>query len=185
MLRLIIGSLVAAAVTFLMGWGFFATPMQEMGYAKTSPAVEEQLRAALAALPETGTYFIPDAASPDAARRMEEGPVALVKVNQGGARMMDPVVFGGGYLHMALSFLLLGIVLWVLRRPLPTFTSRVLPVILIAALAAFWTRIGEPIWFHTDWTNALYLAGADFLSLAVGGLIMALFVPRPMVRARR
>lgn len=83
-----------------------------------------------------------------------------------------------GFVHTTVSMLLLGLFLWVLRNALPTFASRVMPLLFLAAVAAVWTRLGEPIWWRTDWANALYSAATDFVSLAVGGLIMALFVPR-------
>lgn len=182
MLRLLLGSLVAAAATFIMGFVFYATPVSERGYKTASPQAQAAVQAAINTLPETGTYFIPYGETPEATARARAGPTALVQVNREGAEPMDPMTFIGGFLHMALSMFVLGLFLWLLRGALPTFFSRIMPVIFIAGVAAIWTRLGQPIWFHTDWPNAAYLAVVDFLSLAVGGLIMALFIPKPARR---
>ncbi len=179
MIRLLIGSLVAAAATFMLGFVFFATPVAEFGYKTASPESQKVVQDALRTMGETGTYYVPYGTTAEAVAMHEAGPTAIVKVNMRGGPPSDPVVLGQGFLHMAISMLVLGLFLWVLRAALPTFASRVLPVLFLAAVAAIWARLGEPIWWRTDWANAVYTAGTDFASLAVGGLIMALFVPRP------
>lgn len=178
MIRLLIGSLVAAVATFLLGFVFFATPVSELGYKTASIESQKAVQDALRTLGETGTYYVPDGETPGAVALHEAGPTAIVKVNMQGSPSSDPAVLARGFAHMAFSMLVLGLFLWVLRNALPTFASRVMPVLFLAAVAAIWTRLGEPIWWRTDWANALYSAGTDFASLAVGGLIMALFVPR-------
>lgn len=177
MFRILIGSLVAAAATMLLGWVFFGSPLMTQGYRTAPAAAEAQVLEALKTLPETGTYIMPSGETPEAMAKAHEG-VAVVQVNKEGADAMSLTTFVTGFLHMAISFLLIGFFLLMLRGPLPSFASRVVPVLLLAAIAVVWTRLGQPIWFHTDWRNALYLAVTDFLSLAVGGLIVSAFVPR-------
>lgn len=182
MIRIIVGSLLAATATFLMGWLFFATPIASQGYRTASPDVVASVHDALKALPESGTYTIPYGMTATDAAMAREG-TAIVQINREGVdRMLDPQVFGLGFLHMLLSFLLIGLFLWTLRSALPTPVSRITPVLMLAAIAVVWTRLGQPIWFHTDWRNAIYLALTDFLSLAVGGVILAFFIPRARTR---
>ena len=38
-------------------------------------------------------------------------------------------------------------------------------------------RLGEPIWYHHDWGNAIYLFIAESLSLIVAGLIILKLLP--------
>lgn len=182
MLRVLIGSLVAAAATMLLGWVFFGSPMMTQGYRSAPAAIELQVLEELDTLPETGTYVLPSGVSPEAQAQAQQG-VALVQVNKEGiGQIMSPKVFLQGFIHMAVSFLLMGLFLLMLRGALPTFLSRVFPVLMLAAIAVVWTRLGQPIWFHTDWRNALYLAVTDFLSLAIGGFIVSAFLPRPTRR---
>ncbi|MBS3960555.1 MAG: hypothetical protein KGZ61_01780 [Sandarakinorhabdus sp.] len=178
MIRLFIGSLVAAAATFMLGFVFFATPVSELGYKTATIESQKVVQDALRTLGETGTFYLPDGKTPEAVLMHETGPTAVVKVNMQGSAPSDVAVLVRGFVHMTVSMLLLGLFLWVLRNALPTFASRVMPLLFLAAVAAVWTRLGEPIWWRTDWANAFYSAATDFVSLAVGGLIMALFVPR-------
>ncbi len=182
MIRILIGSLIAAAATFLVGLLMFATPMSDMGFKVASHAVQVQVQEALRALPESGTYFIPYGETPEAQALHEAGPTAVIQVNQSGAKIFEPMTMVKGYVHMVIAMLLLGIFLWMLRGALPTFASRVMPLLFLAVLAAFWTRLGEPIWWRTDWANAIYSAASDVISLAVGGLIMAAFIPKAVRR---
>ena len=178
MLRILIGSLVAAVVTMVLGWVFFGSPVMNQGYRTAPAATQTAVLEALKTLPESGTYILPSGESTEA-QAEAQGGVAVVQMNKEGIeRMMDPMIFLKGFIHMAISFLLIGFFLLMLRGPLPSFASRVVPVLLLAAIAVVWTRLGQPIWFHTDWRNALYLAITDFLSLAAGGLIVSAFIPR-------
>lgn len=179
MLRVLIGSLVAAVVTMVLGWVFFGSPLMNQGYRIASATAQSEVLAAVKSLPESGTYIIPYGDTPEAAAAAQDG-MAVVQVNREGvARQMDPMTFVRGYVHMAISFLLFGFFLYMLRGSLPSFGARLLPVLLLAGVAVVWTRLGQPIWFHTDWRNAIYLAVTDFLSLAAGGLIVSAFIPRP------
>jgi hypothetical protein len=173
MTRLVIGSLIAAVAMFLLGFAFYASPLQSAGFATPTNAQSDAVQAALAGLP-SGTYVMPggaDMAATEAA--FAKGPVALVKLHAGGTPMFDPMVLLAGYAHMAISALLLGLVLWTIRDKVRDFPTRLRVVAGSALVMVVFIRLGEPIWWHTDWRNAAYVAVADWLSLTVAGWILA------------
>jgi hypothetical protein len=177
MQRLVIGSLVAAVVMFILGFIFYATPLMNMGFATATPEQQATVQAALKGLP-TGTYSIPGGETPEAMAAYAAGPVAMVKVNSGGFAMFDPVVFVEGYLHMAVAAFFLGLVLWTIRDRVTDFGSRFSVVMWLSLAMVWFTRLGEPIWYHTDWRNALYVAATEWISFVVAGYILARwFVP--------
>ena len=84
MFRILIGSLVAAAVTMLLGWVFFGSPLMTQGYRTAPAAAEAQVLEALKTLPETGTYIMPSGETPEAMAKAHEG-VAVVPPAHGHA----------------------------------------------------------------------------------------------------
>lgn len=60
------------------------------------------------------------------------------------------------------------------------FASRARLVVCGTLAASIFMHLGEPIWYHHDWTHFIYLFVADFAALATGGLIIARwFLPPP------
>ncbi|MGL4542520.1 MAG: hypothetical protein ACRCUI_08440, partial [Polymorphobacter sp.] len=106
------------------------------------------------------------------------GPVATSNYNIGGFAMADPQVMLTGFVHMLISALLLGLTLWGVRGRVPDFASRARLVVGIALVAVVFIDLSEPIWFHHDWRNALYVGAVNFISLGAAGLLLARwFVP--------
>ena len=176
--RLFIGSLVAAAAMFMIGFVAYGTGALRQGFGTVTPEVSAQLQTALKALPGTGSYIIPDGEDAAAAAASLAGPTAIIHYNAAGTRMYDPRVFAGGFFHMLVSAFLLGCVLWSVRHALPGFGARANLVFGIAAAMTVYINLAAPIWWHTGWRNALYLALVNFISIAVAGLILAAFIPR-------
>ena len=180
--RLIIGSLLGAVFMFLLGYLAYGTPLMETGY--KSASVEQQLavQSALKGLP-TGTYTIPDGHSPEGMAAYNAGPIATVQVNSSGFAAYDPMVFLSGFIHMAVAAFILGLVLWSVRDRVADIGTRMQLVIWTSLVAVLFTRFGEPIWFHTDWPNALYVAAVEFVSLVGAGYILARWFVPAMPRA--
>ena len=111
MLRLLVGTLPAAVVMFLLGFVFYGTPLQMLGWTKAPLATQLAVQQALKALPQSGTYVIPSGDTPGATAAYGNGPVAQIQYNSGGFAMVDPGVFAGGFVQMAVSVFLLGCVL--------------------------------------------------------------------------
>jgi len=179
MLRVLIGSILAAVAMFLIGFIAYGTPLMKLGYATATPAVQLDVQAALKALPGTGTYVIPAGETTETTAAFANGPVAVIGYNAGGFAMVDGTVMLTGFIHMLLTCLLIGAVLYGVRRRIPDSGERLKLVFGIAAIGAIFINLASPIWFHTDWRNALYLGGVNFISLAVAGVILAKwFVPK-------
>ena len=182
MQRLVIGSLLGAVFMFFMGFLAYGTPLMDIGYKSASLEQQLAIQSAMKGLP-TGTYTIPDGHSPEGVAPYGVGPVAVVQLNSSGFAAYDPVVFVTGYVHMAIAALLLGLVLWAIRDRVTDLGSRMQVVVWASLVAVVFTRLGEPIWFHSDWPNALYVALVEWLSLVGAGYILARwFVPAAATR---
>ena len=179
MRQLIVGSLAAALAMFMLGFVFYGTPVQNLGWRTATPATQSAIQQALKALPETGTYVIPSGETPEAMAAYAAGPIAQIQYNGGGFAMMDPVSFAGGYVQMAVSVFLVGCVLR--TAVVSVFATRARLVLGIAATAVVYLHFAGPVWYHTDWRNALYVAVADFVILGTGGLILARWFVAPSV----
>ncbi len=178
--RLAIGALVAAVAMFLLGWVFYGTPLMQLGEKTASPEAQLQVQEALKTLPSSGTYYLPFSQNdPALIAAGEAGPRALIKVNMEGGAPFDAMVMLKGFIHMAATAFLLGLLLWGVRDRLNELGERMTLVFWVAVISMIFARWGEPIWYATDWANALYVGAADFISLMVAGYILARwFVPR-------
>ena len=178
MLRVLTGSLIGAVVMFLIGFLAYGTPLMRLGYGQATDAVQLDVQAALKALPGTGTYVIPSGDSAATTAAFANGPIATINYNAGGFAMVDPQVMLTGFIHMFITALLLGLTLWGVRGRIPDFASRARLVIGMALVAVVFINLSEPIWFHHDWRNALYVGAVNFISLCAAGYILARwFVP--------
>ncbi len=178
MIRVLIGSLMGAIVMFLIGFLAYGTPLMRLGFAQATDAVQIDVQTALKALPGTGTYVIPSGESAATTAAFANGPVATINYNAGGFAMVDPQVMLTGFIHMFITALLLGLMLWGVRGRVPDFPSRARLVIGMALVAVVFTNLADPIWLHHDWRHAIYVAAVNFISLCAAGHILARwFVP--------
>jgi hypothetical protein len=84
----------------------------------------------------------------------------------------------GGFVHMLVVSLLMAVGLYTLSLHVLGFGERVRLLVLGTIGAAVFMRLGEPIWFHQDWGNAIYLFIADCISLIVAGLVILKLLPK-------
>jgi hypothetical protein len=180
--KLLIGSFAAAIAMFFAGFLYFAGPAASLGYAKAGEAESATVQATLAAnLPATGTYMIPNPATPSGTTLFGKGPVATVSYNSHGFPLeaMDGMIWGFAlYLVVAI---LMAAALSQLDRRVPDFRSRAIVVICFSLAASALILLGNPIWMHHDWTFAIFTFVGDAFILCVGGLILARwFLPTPV-----
>lgn len=185
MKRLILGSLLAAFIVFM--WGFLYWNVLPFRNAVTLPVPDEaSMSQTLGALPETGTYQLPDLRASESAEalvgRMSQGPIAYILLRKEGANASDPSMFINGFLHMLITALLIGLVLR--RTALATFGARFGLVFLAGLAAAIFSNLGEPIWYFQPWGWHILQAGYDLTSWALIGLVLAKFV-QPEASAAR
>jgi hypothetical protein len=172
--RVIIGSIAAAVAMFIIGFIFFATPLYKLGTANLDNSQAAIVQQALAAnLPDTGTYFVPGADTPEKTIMYGQGPIATIHYNIGGFPVADPTVLIGGFVFEFFIALLIGLALVTIGDRVHDFASRARLVVIFSIAVSAFTHLGEPIWYHHDWVHFIYLFVADALALSAAGLIIA------------
>lgn len=185
MTRALIGAAVAAVVMFILGLIFFATPLSKLGTGTLDNARAAAVQQSLAAnLPSTGTYAVPSADTPEQTVMYGRGPIATVHYNSGGYPVADPSTMIVGFVHMLIVSLLMAVGLFTLTRYVADFGEQVRLLALGTIGAVAFTRLGEPIWFHHDWSHAIYLFVADTVTLIAAGLVILKLLPRTPVAVR-
>ena len=177
-MRFVIGSLVAGAAMWVLGFVFYGV-LFGVGYSTAPEATQLAIQAALKALPESGTYYIPTGATSAMMKAYAAGPVAQVSYNASGFSMVDTVSFIAGYVQFAVVAAMLGWLAGGLGER-ASFGTRARVICGAAAVAVVYIHLADPIWYHSAWRNPVYKAVADFVIMAAGGLIMARwFLRRP------
>lgn len=176
MKRLLIGTTLAAIALFV--WGFLYWGAVPFAWRIIGPAPDEAaLQAALGeALPEPGAYFLPHpfTGDPEAhAARAKAGPIVTVLIHR-GQDPNDPTSMVGGFVHMWISALLIGLLL---RRFAPATVGAAIGVAATAGLAAaVWANLGRPLWYAQPWGYHLLFAIYEFVGWVVAGAVLARFV---------
>lgn len=174
MIKLALGSFVAAIAMFVTGFIFFATPIGQIAYAGADEAQSAAVQASLAAnLPKTGTYMVPDPSTQSGTTLYGQGPVATVHYNSKGFSLSDMSGVGAGFVQELIVCILLAAALGALDRRIPDFASRARIVVLFSIAASAMINLGKPIWLHQDWTYWIYNFVAESVMLAIPGLIIA------------
>jgi hypothetical protein len=177
--RAFVGAVAAAVAMFIIGFLFYATPLQKIGVAGADNAQAAAVQQAMAAnLTRTGTYFIPSADTAEQSTMYSQGPVATIHYNMGGFSVAAPEVMIGGFIHMLIVTLLMAAALYLLARHVTVFADQAKLLALGTLLATIYFRLGPPIWYHQDWVYAIYTFVADTISLGVAGLIILKLLPR-------
>lgn len=180
MTRLLIGSLIGALAMFVLGFIFYG-PLIGLGFAQAPIETQIAVQTALKSLPGTGVYLIPFGNTPAEIAAYQQGPIAQIYYTARGYPIPHVPTLVGGYVQMAVSVFLVGLLLWGVRDQVRDFASRARIVIGVAAIGSVYLNLSGPVWYHAPWHNALYVAAVNFLILMVGGLILARwFVRSPL-----
>lgn len=177
--RMIWGCFIAAIAMFIMGFVFYATPLARTAFASGDPAVIARVQTAMAELPKSGTYAIPDPEAPGGAQAYEKGPVGMLRFVKSGYPVFDPVVLAKGFAHYFVSVLFFGLMLLATAEKLSMRVRREVIAGTVVG-ASVMNVLGDPVWYRLDWTYALYVFVANTIILIAGALIVARwFIPRP------
>ena len=177
--RALIGAVAAAVALFILGFVFFASGIQNIAIGDVENARAAAIQQSLAAnLPNTGTFSVPDDSTAEQTVMYGQGPIATIHYNSRGYAMGDAATLLGGFIHMLVVAMVMATGLLTLARYVPTFGERVRLLVLGALGAAAFIHLRDPIWFHHDWTYAIYALLVDTLSLVVAGLIILKLLPR-------
>lgn len=183
MIRMVIGSLAGAVAMFIVGFIFFATPLQLIGLSTAGEAQNAAVQVALAQnLPATGTYVVPSPMSAPGAVLYGKGPVATVHYNSQGFSTSSMGVVVAGFVHELIVALILGFALLGVAGRVTDFGSRLRLVLLFSVAASGLALLSDPIWMHQDWRYAIYAFVANVAMLAAAGTVIARwFLPAPSV----
>jgi general stress protein CsbA len=183
-LRGLLGAVAAAVAMFVLGFVFFASGLQNLAIGDVDNMQAATIRQALAAnLPETGTFSVPDDSTAEQTVMYGQGPIATIHYNSRGFAIGDPLVLLGGFMHMLIVALIMAAGLLTLSKYVASQGERIRLLLLGAIGAAVFIHLREPIWFHHDWTYAIYVLIADVVSLTIGGLIILKLLPRQAMSA--
>lgn len=183
MFKVIPGAFVAAIAMFLLGFIFFATPLSNIHLGGLGDSEAAAVQTALAAnMPAdgAGTYAIPEpSVSASQSELYARGPIAMVHYNPNGFAIGDTGALVSGFVHMLVVALLLGAALYSLAGHVRDFGARLSITILFALSVSVFTLLGDPIWYHQDWTHHVYRFVANTIMYVVAGAIIARwFLPK-------
>lgn len=174
MIRVLIGSVVGGVAMFVVGFLFWATPLNRIGYSTANEMQSANVQLALAQnLPRTGFYIIPNPATANGAVLYGKGPVASINFSTAGSSTADPRAMIGGLVQEMLVSLLIGLSLYVVAGRVTDFASRARLVVGLSAAATILIVTSDPIWMNGDWRYALYGVIADLAMLSAAGLVIA------------
>lgn len=183
MIRTAIGGLAGGIVLYLVGFLFWGTPLAGLAYKSIDETTSATLRGALAqglTANGTGTYIIPNPATPAGTVLFGQGPIATVHFNTDGFPVIDPVSLFGGLLLALLTGLLIAAALRIVARGVATFRERSRVAILFALAITLYLDLGQPIFNHYGPGFFIYTFLGDFFGLAAAGLVIARwFLPQP------
>lgn len=172
--RVIIGAAAAAIAMFVIGFIFFATPLAGIGMSELDNARAAAVQQSLAQnIPATGTYSVPGGGTPEQTVMYGQGPIATIHYNSAGYPVADAGALVSGLVLDFVVALIIGTALAGVAGRVPDFGSRARLVVLFSIAAAAYMHLGEPIYYHHDWANAIYLFVGDSVALIAAGLIIA------------
>lgn len=182
MIRVFVGAVAAAVVMFIIGLLFFGTPLGNIPVGQIdddgAAAVQQSLAEHMGA-EGPATYVVPGIVGEAQQRLYIDGPIAMVHYNPSGFAVGDANTMLGGFIQLFVTALLLGIALYTVAGHAREFGDRMKILILFALTASVFMHLGNPIWWHQDWTFHGYLFVADLVSFIVGGsIIVRWFLPR-------
>ena len=175
MIRVIIGAIAAAVAMFLLGFIFYATPLNRMATGAVEDVPAATIQQALSAnLPGTGTYVVPDPAKSAAQGVMYgQGGIATIHYNSSRFASVETSSLVMGFLLDFVVALLIGAGLIGIDRRVPDFASRGRLVVAFAIAASAYVNLLGPVFQHHGWGHFIYRFVADALTLSAGGLIIA------------
>jgi len=182
MLKLALGTLLAAIAMF--AWGFFFYGSKAIDHFGHVTLEQEAvlLEAFKANLSADAIYILPDESNGTAEEvmaRAAPGPVALINYHSGPIPPMATTLIMG-FVHILITAAILAVFMTLIAPAAKTYADR-LKVIAVAALAAaVFAHLGNPIWWHYPWGFSAMAALYDFVSYVMAGAILAYFVPARM-----
>ena len=180
--RAIIGGLLGGLAIYLVGFIFWATPLNGLAYSSAGEAQSAAVQLSLAqnlTQSGTGTYIIPNPATASGTILYGQGPIAVVHFNSRGYPVADSTQLIVGLGLSLLVGVIIAIALSAVGNRVTDFASRAKVAVLYALAITIWTILAQPLFNHFGWGFWIYSFLVDFIGLSVAGLIVARwFLPR-------
>ena len=179
-IRAVIGGLVGAIAMFIVGFIFWASPLNGLAYSSTDEAKSAAVQVALAAnLPQTGRYMVPDPNTSGGTVLYGRGPIATVDYNTGGFSTSDPSAILGGFVQEVVASLMIAWSLFAISWRVTDFTGRFRAAVGFTSAAAVMITLSDPIFNHGPWGFAIYNLIACMAMLTASAFVIARwFLPR-------
>jgi hypothetical protein len=179
-IRIVIGSIVAGLIQFIIGAIAWVSPLGKLAFAALADPQTAEVQAALAkslSPTGTGTYFIPSPETAAGTQMLGHGPVALVHFNSNGfPAAMNPTALIAGLAMSMIMMMLVGVAV----SRLPDFASRLRTVMLFAVAMVMYFVFTLPIYnFYMPWAWWIFLGIQEFVAFAAGAFVLVRwFMPR-------
>ena len=177
MKKLLLGVILASLAAFLWGAFYWMGPLTSNTF-KTQTDDNALRQALLNSMPESGTYYVPNAGSneQETMRLQQEGPIALIHYIREGesANMAVPMILG--FLLNVVTALVITFLIKISLGRLGSYGKRLGYVALIGFVAAFFSNISGTVWWNhaLSWTIALFFY--DLTVYVISGLVLAAFI---------
>jgi hypothetical protein len=185
MTRAMIGGLFGGFALYLVGFVFWGTPLANLAFTGLDDQRSAALQAALAQyLTEsgTGTYAVPWPGSGQGTILFGKGPIATIHFTASGFPVMDTAALFWGLIFALITGLVIAAALYGIGHRVLEFADRARVAVLFAFAAAFYLHLGQPVFNHYGWGYFIYLFIADFIGLALAGIVVARwFLPKAPV----
>lgn len=181
-----IGIVLGALVYFLAGMLEWTVLPWHNSVIKKMPE-ENLIRDSLkVVVPESGFYFLPSNRKDDGqhidqkeyAKKMKEGPAAVVLFNTSGKDYMSPKKI---LIEFVMALIISGFCFWLLclsSSVVTTYLSRVSLVVLLGLFQWFASHLPYMLWFFFPPSYVLIIALDSFLSFSLLGIVLAGFVTK-------
>jgi hypothetical protein len=180
MVRTLLGGVVAGVILFLVGFVFWATPLNQMAYSNAGEAQSAAIQTSLAqnlTSSGTGTYVIPNPDTAQGTVLYGKGPIAQVHFNTSGFAVEDMSQILTGFIFALVSGMLMAFGLAAVGGR--SFAEVARLVVPFSVGITVWTILAQPVFNHFGWGYWIYSFIAETTGLIVAGLVLARwFLPR-------
>lgn len=173
MKNFVIAPAVAALAMFV--WGFIYYGISGLPYRTLQPSAA--IAPALAKLPATGTYIVPDPSTGEDLSTYK-GPVAVLNYNANPRSMGATMALG--YVHCFACAFLLAMLLWRVGTWLGSFPCKLMFCFMVGLIMTLTAKGGSYVWWHASGPWVLAEMAYDLIEFLLAGLILIkLVTPKP------
>jgi hypothetical protein len=186
MFRIVIGSVVAGLVQFIIGAIAWVSPLGALAFKTLGDTETAQVQSALASgltATGSGTYFIPSPETAAGTTLLGRGPVALIHFNTNGFPPMNTGALVTGLVMSIVVMLLVGVAV----QRLPDFRSRMQTTVLFAIATVVYFVLSLPVYnFYLPWAWWVFLGIQEFIAFTLGAFVLLRwFMPTPSQQAQQ